>query len=272
MFSGVLGKAGLRVFASQHIDGCGFGVLDCKVSSAAEIGGVIGVLIRQAMQRGRDERLKRCCNTAKWPKVYRDIHGSQSLVQPSINDADHETTCVTIALTLQQLWYSRIDGIGSKQQRMNWTDMKIVLTALSLIFAPALATANDVIGQWNADRTQIFNAEDVNLDDLKWIARPIVVFAQTPNDPAFQRQIELLTEEWPELVERDVIVIIDTEPDAPTSARLQLRPRGFMFVLIGKDGQIKQRKPTPWNVRELSRTIDKMPMRQQEIRDRRLGN
>jgi hypothetical protein len=42
-----------------------------------------------------------------------------------------------------------------------------------------------------------------------------------------------------------------------------------MFVLIGKDGQIKQRKPRPWNVREISRTIDKMPMRQQEIEERR---
>jgi len=51
--------------------------------------------------------------------------------------------------------------------------------------------------------------------------------------------------------------------------RRELRPRGFMLALVGKDGQIKLRKPAPWDVRELSRSIDKMPMRQQEIRDRR---
>ena len=45
-----------------------------------------------------------------------------------------------------------------------------------------------------------------------------------------------------------------------------------MLVIIGKDGSVKQRKPLPWNVRELSRSIDKMPLRQQEMRDRRLSD
>jgi hypothetical protein len=49
--------------------------------------------------------------------------------------------------------------------------------------------------------------------------------------------------------------------------RTKLRPRGFMVVLIGKDGGVKLRKPFPWDVREFSRSIDKMPMRQQELRD-----
>jgi len=40
-----------------------------------------------------------------------------------------------------------------------------------------------------------------------------------------------------------------------------------MLVLIGKDGGVKLRKPFPWNVREISRVIDKMPMRRQEIND-----
>ena len=40
-----------------------------------------------------------------------------------------------------------------------------------------------------------------------------------------------------------------------------------MLTVIGKDGGVKLRKPFPWDVRELSRSIDKMPLRQQEIRD-----
>ena len=115
----------------------------------------------------------------------------------------------------------------------------------------------------------MFEAKDLVLEDFLWQARPVVVFAQSPNDLQFQRQIELLTARIDELAERDVIIITDTNPDELSEIRRELRPRGFMLALVGKDGQIKLRKPAPWDVRELSRSIDKMPMRQQEIRDRR---
>jgi hypothetical protein len=41
-----------------------------------------------------------------------------------------------------------------------------------------------------------------------------------------------------------------------------------MLALLAKDGTVMLRKPFPWNVREISRSIDKLPLRQQEIRDR----
>jgi hypothetical protein len=44
-----------------------------------------------------------------------------------------------------------------------------------------------------------------------------------------------------------------------------LHPKGFNWVLIGKDGKIKLRKPFAWDMRELSRVIDKMPIRQREM-------
>ena len=68
-----------------------------------------------------------------------------------------------------------------------------------------------------------------------------------------------------------MVVLTDTEKGAGTSLRRELRPRGFMLVLIGKDGTIYLRKPLPWSVREISRIIDKLPMRQQEVRERRGG-
>ena len=68
------------------------------------------------------------------------------------------------------------------------------------------------------------------------------------------------------LAERDVVVIADTDPAAESELRRELRPRGFMMALVGKDGGVKLRKPFPWDVRELTRTIDKMPLRQQEVR------
>ena len=123
--------------------------------------------------------------------------------------------------------------------------------------------------QWKADPTTVFSAADITLSDFKWQARPVVVFADSDANPAFQEQLTLLAEGSDALVERDVIVIVDTDPDARSDLRRKLRPRGFMLTLIGKDGGVNLRKPFPWDARELSRSIDKMPLRQQEIRDRR---
>ena len=109
--------------------------------------------------------------------------------------------------------------------------------------------------------------DQVELDDLKWKKRPVVVFADSENDPAFAEQVELLRARTDELRMRDVIVITDTDPDARSDLRVKLRPRGFMLVLIDKDGGVKLRKPAPWDVREISRSIDKFPTRQQEIRE-----
>lgn len=147
--------------------------------------------------------------------------------------------------------------------------------AAFLIALPVAAVAQeavipDIILEWEADRTQIFEAGDITLDAFKWIARPVVVFAESPFDPLFRQQMDFLVERMDELAERDVIVITDTDPAARSELRQKLRPRAFMMALIGKDGEVKLRKPSPWDVRELSRSIDKMPLRQQEIRDRRV--
>ena len=103
------------------------------------------------------------------------------------------------------------------------------------------------------------------LSQYLWKSRPVVVFSDTPDDPRFIRQMDLLAEDPDELVARDVVILTDTDPGADSALREELRPRGFMLVLIGKDGKVKLRKPRPWTVRELSRAIDKMPLRRDEI-------
>ena len=137
--------------------------------------------------------------------------------------------------------------------------------AAAALAVPALADGMSLSERWAEDPTQIFDAAEVDLEEVMWVARPLVVFANSPRDPAFVEQMEEIVRDMPRLVERDVIVITDTDPDARTALRDKLRPRGFMMVLIGKDGQVALRKPLPWTVRELSRSIDKMPMRQREI-------
>lgn len=153
---------------------------------------------------------------------------------------------------------------------MNTRLISLALAACAAL-APAARAVEDPtpLARWQADHTVVLEARDIAIEDFHWLARPVVVFADSPADPRYRQQMELLTERMDELDARDVVVIVDTDPSEPSALRTKLRPRGFMLVLIGKDGGVKLRKPFPWDVREISRSIDKMPMRQQEIRDRR---
>ena len=131
-----------------------------------------------------------------------------------------------------------------------------------------------LIGVFLANFTPIANAtennfikvdQNTNLEIYEWTHRPVVIFANSDKDPNFISQIEFLSEDTTALLERDIIVLTDTDPKLSSSLRKKLRPHGFAFVLIGKDGQVKLRKPSPWNIREIARVVDKMPIRQQEI-------
>lgn len=117
------------------------------------------------------------------------------------------------------------------------------------------------------DQNLFATADMADLSEFRWKKRPVLVFADSADDPAFIEQMELLHDREVELAERDVIVLTDTDPAARSPLRLKMRPRGFMLVLVGKDGGIKLRKPFPWDVREITRSIDKMPMRKREIRE-----
>ena len=102
-------------------------------------------------------------------------------------------------------------------------------------------------------------ASGVTLADFLYLKRPVIVFADSPADPAFIRQMTLLSQDPAALAARDVIVITDTDPATPSAIRLKLRPRGFALVLIDKDGTTAIRKPLPWDVREITRAIDNLP-------------
>jgi hypothetical protein len=124
----------------------------------------------------------------------------------------------------------------------------ILLLFLSLFARPALA-------------------EIPALSEYVWAARPVIIFADRAEDPRFIRQMEFLSAYPDDLAERDVVVLTDTDPEANGPLRQALHPRGFMLVVIDKDGTIAFRKPAPWTVRELSRAIDKTPIRLDEINE-----
>ena len=147
-----------------------------------------------------------------------------------------------------------------------------MIRTLALVFTalfPLAAMAADANA--TADGSFVRPVDDSDLTDFLWTHRPIVVFADTPADPRFQQQIDMLLEGEDAMRDRDVIVLTDTDPAARSSIRSKLRPRGFQMVFLDKDGVVKLRKPSPWSVREIGRSIDKTPLREREIRERREG-
>ncbi|MEX3316037.1 DUF4174 domain-containing protein [Sulfitobacter sp. PS-8MA] len=139
---------------------------------------------------------------------------------------------------------------------------------ISLVFAGIIAATASAQSADVRDEDPLFLPADMaDLSEFQWKKRPVLVFANSESDPAFVAQMEYLRAQPDELRLRDVVVLTDTDPAARSPLRLRMRPRGFMLVLVDKEGGIELRKPFPWDVREITRSIDKMPLRQREIRE-----
>ena len=151
--------------------------------------------------------------------------------------------------------------MATQKQYVNILGTFLVITALLLVSFAKVA---------DAEENYFVEVEkNTNIKGFEWAQRPIVVFANSDKDPNFISQMEFLSQDIKALKERDIVVLVDTNPSIPSALRKKLRPHGFAFILIGKDGQVKLRKPSPWNIREIARVIDKMPIRQQEITRKR---
>lgn len=134
---------------------------------------------------------------------------------------------------------------------------------------PAVAQEPDPVAAWESDRTAVLPAEGVDLGDFEYLARPLVIFGDSPRQPQVTEQLRLVEAEAGTLAARDVVVILDTDPDARSEVRQDLRPRGFGVVLMDKDGRVTLRRPAPLSVREIARAIDRTPLRQEELRSGR---
>lgn len=117
------------------------------------------------------------------------------------------------------------------------------------------------------------------MDRYKWSYRPLVVFAGRADDAQWLRQRQIVAALRPAFIDRK-IVIVAVAGDAVTAdlgpkpgqsaAALRQRygvPAGeFRVLLMGKDGGVKLSSSRPIAALTLFRTIDAMPMRQDEIR------
>ena len=141
--------------------------------------------------------------------------------------------------------------------------MRYLILALGLAMTAATGFAEE--------QADIFKpvTPQMELNEFAWKNRLVVVFANSQEDVRFQTQIEFLKTDLAALAEREIIVLTDPDPANDSLLRKKFRPRSFTLLIIGKDGQVKLRKPFPWDIRALSRAIDKMPMRRQEIKSKK---
>ena len=105
--------------------------------------------------------------------------------------------------------------------------MKRVIT---VVFAALFATSTASQTIPEIPPPELFAPADMaDLSEFLWKKRPVLVFANSEDDPAFRVQMELLREQPQDLLERDVVVLTDTDPAARSALRLKMRPRGFML-------------------------------------------
>lgn len=117
------------------------------------------------------------------------------------------------------------------------------------------------------------------MDAYKWKFRPLVVFAPAPGDAGLARQRSQVNSFRPAFIDRKMVVVYVTgdsvsvelgpgprQSAAALRARFGVGPDEFRVLLVGKDGGVKLSQASPIAAQPLFRTIDAMPMRQDETR------
>jgi hypothetical protein len=123
---------------------------------------------------------------------------------------------------------------------------------------------------------------EFKLSDYQWQHRILLVFAPSIGSSHYRQQLQAWQTDTVETTDRDLklVQILGTgesqvDGQSINSASVErlrqqfgMTPEEFAVVLVGKDGMEKQRSQTPIDSATLFRTIDAMPMRQQEMRSR----
>ena len=108
-----------------------------------------------------------------------------------------------------------------------------------------------------------------NLDSLRWQNRVVLILSERSDDPRIAEQQRIFASQSQGLTERDMKVFsvtADSEEGRQLQHRVHASGKPFVIILIGKDGSVKLRKERPVEVDELFKLIDRMPMRQEEMK------
>ena len=124
------------------------------------------------------------------------------------------------------------------------------------------------------------DSEPFSLGDYQWENRLLVVSSSAPEEPKFARQLQQVAATGTEFEERDLVLIslatdgtslagkrkLDPTQVEEIRAALGIDAGAFAVLLVGKDGTVKLSKNTIVPMDDIYALIDKMPMRQHEMR------
>lgn len=122
----------------------------------------------------------------------------------------------------------------------------------------------------------------IDLSQYYWKNRPLLLFAHSPEAPAYRAVVEDLNARSDQIADRDMVIIevfetglvrVDAKPVPGESAddlrrRFSVTEGMLTAILVGKDGGRKLRQTGRLDLEEIFDLIDSMPMRQREMRNK----
>lgn len=133
----------------------------------------------------------------------------------------------------------------------------------------------------DSPQDQPCKGQEISLESFQWENRILVLFASHSDDESYQTQMDRFSSLEDELRDRDLILISIFNEECSTlngevisdsssqSIRERLSPEenSYSIFLIGKDGGVKLNQDEVLKPVELFRVIDRMPMRQREMKE-----
>jgi hypothetical protein len=123
----------------------------------------------------------------------------------------------------------------------------------------------------------------IDLHQYQWKNRLLLIFASHGDEPAYKTLKAEIEARAAGVEERDLLVSELFErgqsyfaggpigPESTDALRrgFSVRQGRFTLLLIGKDGEVKMRRESPTGLTEIFALIDSMPMRRQEMQERK---
>ncbi|BBD64134.1 hypothetical protein NIES4072_22040 [Nostoc commune NIES-4072] len=155
----------------------------------------------------------------------------------------------------------------------------IALPLLACIILSPVSKADTVQGSIN----HAIKMSSFNLSAQKWKNRVLLVFAPSVDNPIYQQQMQLLQKHNKGFADRDLVLVqvlatnesyanrqlIDESSAAKLRESFGVDKENFRVILVGKDGSVKRSDATLVQATAIFEEIDAMPMRQQEMQERR---
>jgi hypothetical protein len=155
----------------------------------------------------------------------------------------------------------------------------IALPLLACIVLSPVSKADTVQSSIN----HAIKMSSFNLSSQKWKNRVLLVFAPSADNHIYQQQMQLLQKHNNGFADRDLVLVqilatnesyanrqlIDESSAAKLRDSFGIDKENFRVILVGKDGGVKRSDATPVQATAIFEEIDAMPMRQQEMQERR---